>query len=78
VFEDAIKAFLKDIKPTDFPKCAAIGIAGPVSKNTVSLANVGKWGLLNGDQLAISLKIPNFQFLNDFEAASYGILTLPE
>jgi len=78
IFEDAIRTFLKDIKEADYPKCAAIGIAGPISKNKVSLANVGKWGVLNGDQLGVNLNITTFQFLNDFEAASYGILTLPD
>ena len=53
-------------------------MAGPISKNKVAMANVGKWGIMDGNQLSVSLKIPHFQFLNDFEAASYGILTLPD
>ena len=57
---------------------AAIGIAGPIMNNTVSMANVGKWGLIDGNQLGKNLNIPHFQLLNDFEAASYGILTIPE
>ena len=57
---------------------AAIGIAGPISNNTVFMANVGKWGTLDGHQLSKNLNIPHFQFLNDFEAASYGVLTIPE
>ena len=42
------------------------------------MANVEKWGTLDGYQLGKSLNIGHFVFLNDFEAASYGILTIPE
>ena len=75
MFQQALEVFLKDVE--DYPKVAAIGIAGPISNNTVFMANVGKWGTLDGNQLAKNLNIPHFQFLNDFEAASYGVLTIP-
>ena len=57
---------------------AVLGIAGPITENTVFLANVGKWGVLDGYVLGNNLKIKDFVFLNDFEAASYGVLTVPE
>jgi glucokinase len=76
VFQNAIEKFLEDV--TTYPEVAAIGIAGPIFDNTVSLANVQKWGTLSGEDLGIKLKIPYFRFINDFEAASYGILLVPE
>jgi glucokinase len=42
------------------------------------MANVPKWGLLKGDELGNIVKIKNFRFINDFEAASYGILLVPK
>lgn len=51
-------------------------MAGPIFDNTVKLSNVQKWGLLKGDELGKALNIKNFRFLNDFEAASYGVLTV--
>ena len=78
VFQQAIEGFLKDVGAEDYPTVAVIGIAGPISGNATFMANVEKWGTLDGAQLANNLKIPHFQFLNDFEAASYGVLTLPE
>ena len=62
----------------EYPKVAAIGIAGPIFNNTVSMANVGKWGVTDGTQIGKNLNISHFELLNDFEAASYGILTIPE
>ena len=47
-FENAIRSFLNDIQDTQYPEVAAIAIAGPVKDNKVSLANVQKWGILNG------------------------------
>ncbi len=76
VFQNAIEKFLEDV--TDYPNVATIGIAGPIFDNTVSLANVEKWGTLSGESLGANLKIPHFKFINDFEAASYGILLVPE
>ena len=65
VFQGAIESFLAEFKER-YPKVAAIGIAGPITSNTVFLANVGKWGTLDGNQLGKNLNIPSFQFLNDF------------
>lgn len=55
---------------------AVIGIAGPIDDNTVRMANVMKWGLIDGRVLSEKLKIPLFKLANDFEAASYGVLLL--
>ena len=53
-----------------------MGIAGPVDDNKVSLANVQKWGILSGNELSKNLNIPDFVFLNDFTANSYGLLLM--
>jgi glucokinase len=60
------------------PDIAVLGIAGPIVDNTVAMANVSKWGTLDGYKLGENLKIKYFNFINDFEAASYGVLLLPE
>ncbi len=57
---------------------AAIAIAGPVEDNTVSMANVLKWGKLCGATLSEQLKIRDFIFLNDFAANSYGLLLMKD
>jgi len=53
-------------------------MAGPIVDNSVSMANVPKWGNLVGESLGVSLKIKHFRFINDFEAASYGVLLVPK
>jgi glucokinase len=76
VFQKAIQTFLDGAGIV--PVIAALGIAGPIVDNTVALSNVPKWGKLNGYDLGTSLNIRYFSFLNDFEAASYGVLLVPE
>jgi len=63
-FQKSVEVFLKDVEA--YPTVAVIGIAGPISDNSVFLANVEKWGTLDGYQLGKNLNIPNFIFLNDF------------
>lgn len=75
-FEEAIRKFLSDIPDDQYPEVASIAIAGPVMSNSVSLANVRKWGSLNGEELAKNLQIRKFVFLNDFTANSYGLLLM--
>ena len=77
-FQLAVETFLKEVDQSSYPEVAVVGIAGPITNNTVFMANVGKWGVLDGNQLAINLNIKQFVFLNDFEAASYGILLVPK
>lgn len=74
LFANSIRSFLEGVP--QLPSVAVVGIAGPIFDNTVSLANVPKWGTLIGDELAKDLNIPSFRFINDFEAASYGLLLL--
>ena len=76
VFQKALEDFLADLAPENYPSVAAIGIAGPISNNTVFMANAEKWGVLDGKKLGENLKIKEFVFANDFEAASYGVLTV--
>jgi glucokinase len=49
-------------------------MAGPIYLNTVSLSNVPKWGRLNGTEFTQKFNIPQFLFINDFVAVSYGLL----
>jgi glucokinase len=51
VFQKALEAFLADVGLENYPEVAAIGIAGPITDNTVFMANAEKWGVLNGNQL---------------------------
>mgnify|MGYP003683776801 CR=1 FL=1 len=67
---------MKDVEV--YPEVAVIGIAGPVADNKIRMANVPKFGELDGNKLGQSLKIKNFVFMNDFEANSYGLLVLPK
>jgi glucokinase len=76
VFQNALQTFLD--KAGVIPVIAAMGIAGPIVDNTVVLGNVPKWGKLNAYDLGTSLNIKYFSFLNDFEAASYGVLLVPD
>ncbi len=47
-FDSSISAFLSGVTPSIYPDVIVIAMAGPISKNTVSLPNVQKWGQLNG------------------------------
>ena len=53
-------------------------MAGPVIHNTVFMANVPKWGTIDGNQLQEKFKMKQWLIMNDFEANSYGILLLEE
>lgn len=46
VFSDSVKKFLEDAE--FYPNIAVIGMAGPIADNTVAMANVPKWGTLDG------------------------------
>jgi hypothetical protein len=39
--------FLEDVEV--YPEVAAIAMAGPVKNNSLSMANVRKWGLIDGN-----------------------------
>lgn len=60
-----------------YPKVGVIGIAGPVTNNTVDVTNT-KWPVCNGYILAEQFGFDKFIFINDFEAAGYGVLNLDE
>jgi glucokinase len=57
---------------------AVIAIAGPILNNCVEMANAPQWGRMVGKDLGQSLNISYFRFINDFEAASYGLLLLKD
>ena len=62
--QHSIQTFLQNVQ--SYPETAVVGIAGPVFNNSVSLANVQKWGLIKGEELGLIVKIKNFRFINDF------------
>ena len=57
---------MADVGSDVYPSVAAIGIAGPITDNTVFMANAEKWGVLEGSKLGLNLKIKDFVFANDF------------
>ena len=71
-----LKKFLEGVEV--YPEVAAIAMAGPVKNNSLSMANVRKWGVIDGDKLGKTLNIHKFILMNDFEANSYGILLVPD
>jgi glucokinase len=76
VFQDALITFLQTSER--HPVIAVLGVAGPIVNNTVAMANVPKWQTIDANKLGENLKIKYFSFINDFEAASYGVLIVPE
>ncbi len=42
------------------------------------MGNAPQWGRIYGKQLGDALNISDFKLINDFEAASYGLLLLKE
>lgn len=56
----------------------SIGIAGAIKDNKTSLANVKKWGTIDGNELKNKLKMRDFVIINDFSANSYGLLVMKE
>ena len=71
-----MKKFLADVEV--YPEVAAIAMAGPVKNNKLSMANVRKWGVIDGDEISKNLNITTFKLMNDFEANSYGLLLVPD
>lgn len=52
-----------------WPKVGAIGIAGAIEDNTVTVTNIPHWPKCDGYALARTLGIETLVFINDFEAA---------
>lgn len=75
-FGECLRKFLSDVDV--YPEVAAIAMAGPVKNNKLSMANVRKWGVIDGDKLSQQLNIPTFKLMNDFEANSFGLLLVPD
>ena len=42
------------------------------------MANVRKWGVIDGDLIGKNLNIRVFKLLNDFQANSYGLLIVDD
>jgi glucokinase len=50
-FLSALETFLVGVPAEEYPRVAAIAMAGPVTNNTVFMANAEKWGTMDGHQL---------------------------
>lgn len=74
-FEEAVKQFLTEFEgdKSNWPTVAVVGIAGEVKNNVVCTTNCPHWPAADGRALEQLFGIKNFQFLNDFAAAGYGI-----
>ncbi len=70
-----VQQFLATTKQ-DTPELGCFAIAGPVVNNTCQLTNLN-WSL-RGDRLSRELGMKRVSLINDFAAASYGILGLPD
>jgi len=65
------------VPPTDFTITGAcFGVPGPVLNNTCRTTNV-PW-TIEGEKLAMFLKVPQVRLLNDLEATAHGLLLLRE
>lgn len=64
---------MQGVESEDFPVVGVVGIAGPVTNNTVDTTNIPHWPISDGKKIATELKMQSFTFLNDFVAAGYGV-----
>lgn len=70
-----LKSFIQQfVGDTDWPRACCLAVAGPVRANTSQITNLN-W-VLDGDQMAKQLEIPNFIIVNDFVGTGYGLLSL--
>lgn len=76
--EEGIKKFLADVQEADKPHLGVCGFAGPVVDNMVEATNIKHWPICRGQAIADACKMKEFIFINDFEAAGYGVLNLTE
>jgi len=58
------------------PTLGVLGYASPVKENKVFATNIKQWGQIDGNNIASEFNLDSFSFLNDFEAAAYGISCL--
>lgn len=74
-FDEVLSAITSEISPI---KISVFSVAGPVFNNTTSFTNNDHWNPKTSDALTLQQKfsIPQVIFLNDFEGAGYGCLSL--
>lgn len=67
-----VQEFLRDEDP---PKAAVLAVAGAIIGNSFDITNV-KWASVSTADIEQACGIANVKFINDFEAAGYGVLEL--
>lgn len=73
-FYQVMEEYLKDVPPENWPRFGVVGMAGPVSKNTIPITvNIPRWPVSDGYKVAKQFNLQSFTFINDFTAAGYGV-----
>ena len=67
--------FIEGISKEYHPKLAVIGIAGAVFDNKAYMTHI-IWREIDGNELAIQLKLSKIVIMNDLEAIALGVTTL--
>ena len=69
-----MEEYLKDVPPENYPRFGVVGMAGPVSNNTIPITvNIPRWPVSDGYKVAKQFNLQSFTFINDFTAACYGV-----
>lgn len=72
--DDLIRQFIADSKLTAVPDCLLLALPGPLHAQHTTLTNLD-WTLEAAD-MGASLGIASVRFINDFQAAAAGVVTL--
>ena len=62
----------------EWPKLGVVGIAGEVKENMVRTTNIPHWPRTEGKAIAQKYDMDQFELINDFAAAGYGLCQLKE
>jgi len=73
--EAAASAFLGRTRTSAIDR-ACLAVAGPIDHRTATLTNA-PWRI-DADAIAAQLRIPHVELCNDFEAAAFGVDSVPE
>lgn len=72
-----MRSFLKEFEGTStWPTVGVIGIAGEVNNNCVRITNCQHWPVVDGNAMKEAFKLREFELINDFAAAGYGVCML--
>lgn len=78
-FYATVEEFLEGVSQENYPKFGVVGMAGPVSNNSIPITvNIPHWPVSDGALVAKKFKLRSFTFINDFTAAGYGVSRIKE